>query len=166
MRGIGRERGGLYILKNEFRGDLEKFVKGITKFASAATTQGDVKDRTLWHRRLGHISVNTMKNMNFFHNKTVDVVLNNDCPVCPLAKQNKLVFPRSLTRSENSLSLFHMDVWGPCKFPINDRKYFFLTIVNNNLMYTWVHLLQLNSDIDVVVRKFLSMFQTQFQSRV
>ncbi|XP_075076488.1 uncharacterized protein LOC142163133 [Nicotiana tabacum] len=29
VRGIGREKGGLYILKKDFKGDLEKFIKGI-----------------------------------------------------------------------------------------------------------------------------------------
>ncbi|XP_070020501.1 uncharacterized protein [Nicotiana sylvestris] len=80
VRRIGRERGGLYILKKNFKGDLEKFIKGIRKFASTTTTQSNKEDRVLWHKKLGHASVSTMKNLDLFHNKFVDVVVNNDCP--------------------------------------------------------------------------------------
>ncbi|XP_019242160.1 PREDICTED: uncharacterized protein LOC109222244, partial [Nicotiana attenuata] len=80
VRGIGRERGGLYILKKNFKGDLERFVKEVKKFASATTTQNNVEVGVLWHKRPGHASVSTMKKLYLFHNNSVGVIVNNDCP--------------------------------------------------------------------------------------
>ncbi|XP_070043055.1 uncharacterized protein [Nicotiana tomentosiformis] len=57
VMGIGREKGGLYILKKVFKGDLDKFVRGIKQFASTTTTKSNEEDGALWHRRLGHASL-------------------------------------------------------------------------------------------------------------
>ncbi|XP_070036360.1 uncharacterized protein [Nicotiana tomentosiformis] len=54
VRGIGREKGGMYILKKGFIGDLDKLIRGIKQFASTTTTKNNEEDGALWHRRLGH----------------------------------------------------------------------------------------------------------------
>ncbi|XP_075109162.1 uncharacterized protein LOC142180956 [Nicotiana tabacum] len=109
VRRIGRERGGLYILKKNFKGDLEKFIKGIRKFASTTTTQSNKEDRVLWHKKLGHASVSTMKNLDLFHNKFVDVVVNNNCPLPTELLNGKT--PYELIHKK-SPSLSHLRVFG------------------------------------------------------
>ncbi|XP_075106767.1 uncharacterized protein LOC142179790 [Nicotiana tabacum] len=56
VRGIGREKGGMYILKKGFKEYLDKFIKGIKQFTSTSTKK-DEEDGALWYRRLGHASV-------------------------------------------------------------------------------------------------------------
>ncbi|KAF3615583.1 putative NAC domain-containing protein 43-like [Capsicum annuum] len=125
VRGIVKKSEGLYIIKKNNDAGSKKVVLNTTK-------ENMVVDRGLWHMRLGYVSVSTMKNVKYLQNKVIDIAVNSDCSVCPMAKQNRLMFPRSTTRSDNPLSLLHMDVWGPYKYPTHDRKYFFLTIVNDN----------------------------------
>ena len=60
----------------------------------------------------------------------------------------------------------HMDLWGPYKIPTLDRKYYFLTIVDDYSRFVWVHLLQLKSETIVAIKNFLSMIKTQFNSHV
>lgn len=92
----------------------------------------------------------------------LDVSIYKDCPICPLAKQSRLVFPISNSISEKPLELVHMDVWGPYRTPTHDRKHFFLTVVDENTRFTWIYLLQLKSDVIVMLKHFLSFVKTQF----
>lgn len=101
-----------------------------------------------------------MKHIKSFQHATVDLNVNTDCSIFPLAKQSRLVFPRSCSRSVSPLLLLHMDVWGPYKFLTHDRKHFFLTTVDDHSRYTWAHLLQLKTDVIVTLQKFLSMLRT------
>ncbi|XP_075076881.1 uncharacterized protein LOC142163490 [Nicotiana tabacum] len=112
----------MYVVKNEH------IARSLRKALIAAVQKPGV-DGILWHKRLGHTSVSTMKNIDSLQLKDLDE--NKDCFVCLLAKQSRLVFPRCVTRSSNPLMLLHMDVWGPYKFPTHDRKYYFLTVVDD-----------------------------------
>jgi len=90
---------------------------------------------TLWHFRLGHIS-----------NKCIDVIKNKFpfakynksfvCDVCHFAKQKRLYFPISTSKSKKNFDLIHVDIWGPSLIPsIYDHKYF-LTLVDDYSRYT------------------------------
>lgn len=46
--------------------------------------------------------------------------------------------------------------------PTYDKKYYFLTIVDDYSRFTWVYLLQLKSEVIVVLKQFLYMIQNQF----
>ncbi|XP_070029849.1 uncharacterized protein [Nicotiana sylvestris] len=105
VRGIGKEQGGLYILRQR---NNQNSVKNLLK---NAVVQGKIIDSGLWDRRLGHASIKTKKHMSFLQDKVLNVVTNKDCSICPLAKQNMLMFPTCHTFSEKPLELIHMDVW-------------------------------------------------------
>lgn len=45
----------------------------------------------------------------------------------------------------------------PHKHPTYDRKHYFLTIVDDYSIFTWVVLLQSNKEVVVVFKHFLSM---------
>ena len=55
-----------------------------------------------------------------------------------------------------------MDLWGPYKVPTFDKKYYFLTIVDDCSRYTWVHLLQLKSETIVAIKNFFVLIKNQF----
>lgn len=46
--------------------------------------------------------------MKFIQNKVVDIAVNYDCIICPMAKQTSLVFPRSIISSSIPL---HPYIW-------------------------------------------------------
>ncbi|XP_021624990.1 uncharacterized protein LOC110624181 [Manihot esculenta] len=64
------------------------------------------------HDRLGHAFVNKLK-----HLKGINISDNamTCCPICPLAKQARLPFPRSHTLASRPFELIHIDIWGPYK---------------------------------------------------
>ncbi|XP_019257783.1 PREDICTED: uncharacterized protein LOC109236000 [Nicotiana attenuata] len=123
VMGIDRENDGLYILKWSDK-----------PVATLATK--DTDECSLWHMRLGHPSIMAMKHISALKNKIVDSLQHN-YEICPLAKQSRLKFPLSSSKTECIFQLIHLDVWGPHKLPTYDRKHYFLTIVDEFSRYTW-----------------------------
>ena len=78
-----------------------------------------------------------MRHLNLIHNNKSEVL--NNCPICPLAKQTRLVFPVSNSRTTSSFDMVHMDLWGPYKTPTLDKKHYFLTILDNYSRFVWIH---------------------------
>ncbi|KAF7825115.1 Retrovirus-related Pol polyprotein from transposon TNT 1-94 [Senna tora] len=65
----------------------------------------------LWHQRLGHCPLSMLNYIDFFKNSELKQL--PICDICHYAKQNRLPFPISQTRSQRALKLLHIDVWGP-----------------------------------------------------
>ncbi|XP_075076555.1 uncharacterized protein LOC142163195 [Nicotiana tabacum] len=104
VRGIDKEQGGLYIVRKK---NNQNSVKNLM---TSAIVQGKTIYNSLWHQRLGHASIKTMKHMSFLWDKVLDVATNKDYSICPLAKRSKLMFPTSHTVSEKPLELIYIDL--------------------------------------------------------
>lgn len=59
------------------------------------------------------------------------------CQICPKAKQCRLSFPRSISKSNRPFQLLHVDIWGAYKHVTITRCKFSLTIVDDFTGYTW-----------------------------
>ncbi|KAG8495219.1 hypothetical protein CXB51_012817 [Gossypium anomalum] len=170
MKGIGREQDGLYIFHPSHT--VFSPATGSTLSPKSALTLGKNSFSTttdsslLWHSRLGHASISRLNKMplhpcNFSNSTSIQ-----NCPVCPLAKQNRLPFPLSNTRAETTFSLLHLDLWGPYRVSTHSGHRYFLTIVDDFTRLTWVYLLRLKSDVPVQLKQFFRMIQTQFSATV
>lgn len=140
--GICKEEG-LYILRHKTLSVAGNVVQG-KRFT----------EQRLWHLRLGHPSMQVMKHISFLKNQ-VDINVPEDCMICPLAKQYRL-------KSSSIFQLVHLDVWGPHKHPTYDRKYYFLTIVDDYSRFTWISLLQSKKEVIVVLKSSITMIGNQF----
>lgn len=88
----------------------------------------------LSHRRLGHLSNKILS----FLSKNVSEICNSDleeCLVCPLAKQTRIPFPTSQISSTAPFALLHVDIWGGYHTTSINGEHYFLTIVDDYLMY-------------------------------
>lgn len=151
VKGINREKNGLYMMDGD---------SGGSKFAGAHTINNS-KEHNLWHMRLGHPSQQVMKQIPEL-NKCAKIPVEKNCHICPLAKQTRLQFPISNSRFNPFLKLVHLDLWGPYNIPTYDKKYYFLTIVDDHTRFTWVYMLQLKSEVVIVLKQFLAMIRNQF----
>ncbi|GAA0162803.1 hypothetical protein LIER_18820 [Lithospermum erythrorhizon] len=74
----------------------------------------DTHDGYLWHHRLGHLS-----QTDFNHVHGLDIVNKNSsdltCVVCPLAKQQIIPFPSSVSWRSSCFQMIYLDVWEPYK---------------------------------------------------
>ena len=100
----------------------------------------------LWHRRLGHVSMNLLSKLA---KQELVVGLpkaafekDHLCTACQLGKQHKKPFPSiNYIPSKRILELLHMDLFGPVKPKTLGGKEFTLVIVDDYSRYTWVHFL-------------------------
>ncbi|CAM8984340.1 unnamed protein product [Rhodiola kirilowii] len=152
--GIGRLVKGLYWLKNA---DLSHTI----------TCTATIKDVTtaVWHRRMGHLPINKLKKM-FSNISTQSKDCDLHCPVCPMTKQTRLVFPSSVHKSIKPLELIHADVWGSYSTNTMSGCRFFLTIVDDFSRTTWTFLMKKKSEVSALVIKFFKLIETQYNDKI
>lgn len=94
-----------------------------------------LQSSTLWYKRLGHPSPQGLRILDILKNNNEVEVLHK-CTVCPLAKQTRLSYPDSDSRSFIYFELVHMDLWVPYKTPTFDNKCYLLSMVDDHSRYT------------------------------
>jgi len=100
--GLGNQFNGLYYLKATQNPRLAHYIHHTSH---------------LWHQWLGHPS-NALA--QFLSNKIPEIMRdpNHICNIYPLAKQTRLFFSPSTSKSSNApFDLIHCDIWGPQKLP-------------------------------------------------
>ncbi|CAN1298120.1 Retrovirus-related Pol polyprotein from transposon RE2 [Linum perenne] len=99
----------------------------------------DVSQFDLWHFRLGHSSIVSHAGIPGFK------VSNFHCPICPIAKQSKLSFHVSNSKTKAPFDLIHIDIWGPCSEISINGHFYFLTILDDHTRVTWIYLMRVKS---------------------
>ena len=97
----------------------------------------------LWHKRLGHVNVQKLKQMQYG-----DVVhglpnfkggyLHQLCEACQFGKQSRLPFKREKYVSRYPLEIVHSDVWGPTKESSIGGNRYFVTFIDDYSRKVWV----------------------------
>lgn len=119
----------------------------------------------LWHMRLGHPSPSRLRLASpLLPSKTTS--FDNNCSVCPMAKQTRLPFQLSLISTKAAFDLLHCDIWGPHKIPTHSGARFFLTIVDDFTRCTWIFLMQHKSETQNLLKSFVIFAQTQFHANI
>jgi len=143
----------LYILRVPSYQNLQiKLVKSPHITNTFNFTTSDLEN--LWHFRLGHVS---NKSLDVIENKFPFVKYKKSfiCDIYHFAKQKRLPFPLSASKSKRCFDLIHVDVWGPYSLSsIYGHKYF-LTIVDDYSIYTWVFPLKQKSEVVKILENFV-----------
>lgn len=105
VRGIGRERGDLYLFP-------QIYTKRTTVENKGLAAVKEKVDIDLWHRRLGHASVGAIKQMLGLSQEQCRKTIEN-CIIYPLARHVRLSFSTNTSRASEVFHLLHIDVWGP-----------------------------------------------------
>ncbi|KAG7544170.1 Zinc finger CCHC-type [Arabidopsis thaliana x Arabidopsis arenosa] len=119
--------------------------------ASDVCLSVSVYDLELWHKRLGHMNVQTLvKIVNAGVVRGVPKLsdkLDVVCSACNKGKQIKVNHKKiPEIGSKKILELIHMDLMGPVQVEsINGKKYIFV-LVDDFSRYTWVHFLREKSE--------------------
>ena len=154
--GSAEEKHGLYVLRN-----LGAPFPSIFSFSTTI-----VPNANSWHFRLGH----TSKDKIFVLHKQFPFISINDCDdlcnICPLAKQKKLPFPVSSSRSTKAFDLLHMDIWGPVPTVSMHGHRYFLTVVDDYNRHTWLFLLKQKCKVESCIKSFLTFIENQFSCTV
>jgi hypothetical protein len=121
---------------------------------------------SLWHLRLGHVSVQKLRTLissGFLGQVKHDSV---DCVSCQLAKQPALSFNNSDSFSHASFDLIHSDIWGPSPTATVGGSKYFVIFVDDFSRYTWIYLMHNRSELSQIYRTFAQMISTQFSKTI
>lgn len=58
--------------------------------------------------------------------------------------------------------MVHVDIWGPYRKPTFDKKYYFVTIVDDYSWYTWLCLIHSKNEVITVLKDFMDLIENQF----
>jgi hypothetical protein len=86
----------------------------------------------LWHERLGHFNMASLKELNAMVDGMKEVPLHHICEGCVKAKHQRTSFPKDgATRVSQLLEIVHTNVCGPMKTTSHGGVRYFLTFINN-----------------------------------
>jgi hypothetical protein len=96
-----------------------------------------------WHRRLGHIGKDTIRqihSINSINGLDIDPsnTLNKICEPCQLGKKKQIIPKSSGTRSDKILCLIHSDLSGKFSKRSLSGKYYYITFIDDYTRYTWI----------------------------
>ncbi|XP_069145708.1 uncharacterized protein [Solanum lycopersicum] len=93
---------------SEFKGKRDTIVAGNSIYEESSIHH-HAPQATVWHQRLCHVPMSVIRKIPSL-NKFGSKFTLHDCEVCPLARQTRLPFPNSTSRSTNIFQLVHLDV--------------------------------------------------------
>ena len=97
----------------------------------------------LWHRKLGHPTLSTVKQVLLNCNLKFSMNENDHfCSTYQLGKSHKLSFLNSLTIYNSPLHLIESDLWGAASVTSRNRFRYYISFVHVYSKYTWIYFLK------------------------
>ena len=120
----------------------------------------------IWHSRLGHPSVATLKTIVSSYslpcsNKDSSLL----CNACSTSKSHKIPFSISSLSSTKPLELLYSDVWTSPVHSIDGFKYYVI-FVDHYTHYIWLYPLRKKSDVLSVFTRFKTLVENKFQTQI
>jgi hypothetical protein len=169
MIGIAKKKGGLYVIESPVAACNFVFpVSGSSNsnFSICNVASQVDKFSILWHNRLGHVSDMIHKSISVQFPFVPFKSHSTPCDICHYAKQKRLPFPNSNTRSSHIFELLHVDIWGPNGIvSVNGHKYF-LTLVDDFSRFTWIILMKNKTETRNHIMNFVNYIETQFHTKL
>lgn len=107
----------------------------------------------LWHKQFGHMP---LEKITFLSLIRPNVNSLDNFLVCSNSKKHRLPLLESHTR--------HIDVWGPYKHSTYDGYKYSLTTGDDHSRHTWTHLMTSKSVAFTLIKVFVYLIKTQFQT--
>lgn len=127
-------------------------------------------DSSIWHARLGHINLETIKSM-----QQRELVIGvphvkfekRICDSCLLGKQARQVFPQATSyRARKTLELMHGDLCGPITLSTAAGSRYVFILIDDHLRYMWTILLKEKSETFNKFKRFKSLVEQELRVRI
>lgn len=169
MIGSARQCKGLYIIQSEERLPVVEDLLSprISACYNSRTVlpSNSLERILLWHKRLGY--------PNFVYLKKVMPqlfsgihVTDLKCEVCIFAKQTRGQYLPRPYESSSPFNLIHSDVWGPSRVANLNGSRWFVTFVDDHSRLTWVYLMKNKSEVGDIVKQYITLIRTQFNTTI
>jgi hypothetical protein len=158
MENLMTQSGSYYARREDFEN---------SKVSSQYYATKGTPDIKIWHKRLGHISHATVKDLKL--KKLIDAkdVTEEFCEECQLGKNSRQKFPNSNSKSKAPLELVHSDIAGPLRNTktLQGEKYF-LTFMDDYSGYCTVYLMKDRKNVLEYFRDFKVLMETQTEHKL
>ena len=171
-------RNGKIVMEGISQGDGLMIINQVRRPPANALAVRAAGNETpgLWHRRYGHLGYDNLaklKNQNMVEGISVsaaDFKLEKQakpfCETCTLAKQHRLPFPTSDSKSSSQLELVHMDVCGPLQEGSTGGARYLATFIDDYSKLAHVEPIAQKSDVAEAVKKTMMRWETQTSKRL
>ena len=125
----------------------------------------------LWHRRLAHINMRTLSELqsggHVLGLTNTKFAKDRVCRSCILGKQHgNPHLAKTIITTKKILELIHLDIFGPLSYDSLGGKKCCLVIVDDYSRYTWVYFFKKKSETQQKVIDFINMDQRQYQEKI
>ena len=111
-------------------------------YDSSSLTITNVESCDMWHARLGHINLNSIRRMmslNLIPKYSID--LKKKCKICVQSKKPRKGFHTCMKKKTNLLELIHSDVCDSNDVLTRGGKRYFITFIDDFSKYCYVYLI-------------------------
>ena len=131
-----RDKTGKPFMKAQLRADrlYELTFTAPTVSAHTARSQNRPTDMEVWHRRLGHVGVDSIKSLK--SKNLVDGLeitkneVNGLCEDCIQGKHTRRPFDEVVTPEKEPMERAHIDLWGPAQVQSLGGKSYLMTVTD------------------------------------
>jgi len=163
---IGYQQGGVYFLTSSPPLSMLPQGPAITTHQSHCGFKAITLDILLWHRRLGHLGITSLKQLlppkDFTNPATILAI--EDCAVCIKAKQQRKIIRQPVLRTQRPFELIHSDLCGPI-LPVSPTgARYFILYIDDFSRTAFLHFLysKNSSEITAVFQAFRERISNQF----
>ena len=142
--------------------------RGDQAHVATSTNEGLI----LWHQRMGHLNVQSLKTLPSLVNGLDHSILHGDslpsaCEGCMMGKQHRQSFPKDgATRASKALEIVHSDVCGPMKtMSLGGAKYF-LTFIDDFSRKMLVYPLKAKSECFERFKEFKALVEKEVEAEI
>jgi transposase InsO family protein len=138
--------------------------------ANIAQSSSKVGATELWHRRLGHLNVRSVR---FLQSMVSGMTLGKDeasmpfCEGCVQGKQHRAPFPKDGgTRATKPLEIVHSDVCGPMRTTSIGGSRYFVTFIDDFSRRVWLYTLKTKGECLEKFKEFKALAETQSEHKI
>jgi hypothetical protein len=136
---------------------------------SANVAKSSNEGATLWHQRLGHLNMASLKKLENMVNgmNLKEVPLHHVCEACIEGKHQRTSFPKDeASRASKLLELVHSDVCGPMKTTSRGGARYFVTFIDDFLRKTHVDLLKAKGEVFDKFKAYKALMDNQTDMKI
>jgi GAG-pre-integrase domain len=121
---------------------------------------------TLWHKRLCHISANTIQHLVSSQNLSCTMNKLGVCEPCCLAKSHILLFYPSSSTATKPLEIIHCDLWGPSPVISQNGYKYYLLFTDQFSRYNWIYFCSHKSNVADIFHQFKILVENLLFSKI
>lgn len=124
--------------------------------AYRAKTMTPKEIASLWHRRFGHLSSQSLRLAHTVTDGMPGAIedITEPCESCRLNKSTKVINRQGPERATRPLERIHSDVWGPYRVPAIGGGIYFITFTDDYTRKSWVYIATSKDQIRTIFSEF------------